>query len=96
MRINFEFELGFWDFIESIKQSVRELVCRYKGHDWEKYKKLKGLWANMELYDSYFLGVGEREFQCKRCGKCKYKKAKPKTVRWVRYSDLKSDNTKSV
>ncbi len=105
MRISFEWE---WENpIPGIKQTYKELVCRVFDHQYEKYVKPK---ATVLFYEVMFLrraGFLEDpnydeipDKQCKRCGKIKYKKverkSKPKTIKFARYSPLKTATVKRL
>lgn len=89
MRINIEIETGIKDTLWSIKQTWLEFVCKRKGHIWTKYKKPTGFYAHWFLAECLFMNRGEQTHVCKRCYKGKYKKRKPKTVKFRRYKKLK-------
>lgn len=87
MRVQFEFEIH----LPNVSQRIREIICIFKGHQFENYVEPESFWG--EDLSLRMFRAPTIDKKCNRCGeliyKPKKKERKPKTIQFSRYSDLK-------
>jgi len=80
MRITIEQEFRLPRF------NYNKWICKVRGHIWKPYKQPTDSLVSRWILSYQWFDGREIAKECSRCGQYTYKKMKPKTVKFSRYS----------